>query len=90
LARKNFTKNPAIFISHAGCFLPLLLTSNLLFGWIFFSPKHWLAIEAVLILLFIICVSITIKEAKNFYKKDDDVIDIQAEVISEKVKLGKE
>jgi len=48
------TQNSFVFFNQVGCLLPLLLIFNLFFGWVFLRPLHWLILEAVLFLLFLL------------------------------------
>jgi len=77
-----------VFLSGTGCLLPALIIFNLLFGWIFFKPLHWLIIEAVLILLFIIKGSLfTRRIISASSRKRDNAIDVEAEVVEDKRRL---
>ena len=77
-----------VFLSGTGCLLPALIIFNFLFGWIFFKPLHWLIIEAVLILLFIIKGSLfTRRIISASSRKRDNAIDVEAEVVEDKRRL---
>ncbi len=76
---------PFVFFSSTGCLLPSLIIFNLFFGWIFLKPLYWVAIEAILLLLFVINGYVmTRKIISASGKKRDNVIDVEAEVIREK------
>ena len=72
-----------VFFSRRGCLLPLLITLNLLLGWIFLRPIHWLIIEAVLVLFFIVNSYIITRRMFSSSKRDD-VIDVKGEVVKDK------
>lgn len=77
-----------VFFSQSGCLLPLLILLNLFFGWILLKPLTWLAIEGILIFLFIVNILILSKHISTLSpKKDKDVIDVEGEVVEEKLKL---
>jgi hypothetical protein len=68
-----------------GCLLPLLIILNLFFGRIFFSLKLWLAIEGVLIALFIINSYIFTRQFFSVAKPvRKNVVDVQGEVVEER------
>lgn len=71
----------------SGCFLPFLIIFNLIFGRLFFDTRHWLAIEGILIIIFIIHVCIFGKRIINSVKRKDNVIDVEGEVIKDREKL---
>ena len=75
------------FFSYGGCLLPLLIISNLFFGWMFFRPKTWLSIEGVLILLFIINSYVLARRISSFSFKAHEAIDVEGEVIEDRHKL---
>jgi len=77
-----------VFFSRAGCFLPLLIIFNLLFGWIFLKPLHWLLVEAILILFFIISGYVIMRKIISSSKRND-AIDIEGEVVEDKKRLKK-
>jgi hypothetical protein len=83
-----------ISVTGAGCLLPLLVFLNLIFGWLIFKPVTlWLAIEGILIVLFLLNSYIFIKRFSSFSssKKNknaiDNAIDVEGEVIEEKQRL---
>lgn len=87
--------NKTVLVSRAGCFLPLLIIFNLLFGWMFFRPLYWLLIEAGLVLVFMFSSAITVRkifsqaqQPTNTRRKD--AIDVESEVIDDHKQLGKE
>lgn len=72
-----------------GCLLPSLIVLNLFFGRIFFSVKHWLIIEGVLILLFMLSAYIfTRRFFSDSTPKRRNVVDIEGEVVQEREALG--
>jgi len=75
-----------VFFSRTGCFLPLLIIFNLLFGWIFLRPLHWLLVEAILILFFIISGYVIMRKIISSSKRND-AIDIEGEVVEDKREL---
>ncbi|MDD4894887.1 MAG: hypothetical protein PHW54_06215 [Candidatus Omnitrophica bacterium] len=77
-----------VFLSGAGCLLPALIIFNFLFGWIFFKPLHWLIIEGVLILLFVIKgLLFTRRIISNSPRKHGNAIDVEAEVVEDRRRL---
>jgi len=74
---------------NSGCFLPFLIIFNLFFGRLFFSFKVWLAIEGILVGLFVISAYIFSRRIiKNMKEKSrGNVIDVEAEVVNEREKL---
>jgi hypothetical protein len=60
---------------------------NLLFGWMFLKPLHWLFIEGIMILLFIINAHIAARKIFPSSSKHGNAIDIEGEVVEEKKKL---
>jgi hypothetical protein len=50
------------FVTQTGYLLPLLILLNLFFGWMFFKPLHWLLIEGIMVLLFILNVRIMMRK----------------------------
>ena len=82
MANKSF-----FFVTQAGCLLPFLIMFNLLFGWVFLKPLHWLSIEGIMILLFIINAHIVARKIFPSSSKHSNVIDVEGEVIEEKKKL---
>jgi len=76
-----------LFFSGSGCLLPFLIIFNFLFGWIFLKHLHWLIIEAILVLFFIINGYVmTRKIISASSRKRGDVIDVKAEVVEERHK----
>lgn len=64
--------------------MPSLIILNLFFGLLFFKPRHWLIIEAVLVLLFLLNTYIfTRKVVSDFPRKHSDVIDVEGKVVDE-------
>ena len=76
-----------LFVSQAGCLLPILILLNLFFGWLFFKPLTWLAIEASLILLFMFNSYILARRISSASRKNRKIIDVEGEVQEEKDKL---
>ena len=76
-----------VFFSRSGCLLPLLIILNLFFGWLFLKLWHWLLIEAILILLFIVNAYIITRKILSVSSRRDNVVDVEGEVIEEKKKL---
>jgi membrane protein implicated in regulation of membrane protease activity len=74
---------------NSGCVLPFLIIFNLFFGRLFFSFKAWLAIEGILVGLFVISAYIFSRRIiKNMKEKSrGNVIDVEAEVVNEREKL---
>jgi len=69
----------------SGCLLPLLIVLNLFFGRLFFSASHWLAIEGILVLLFLFNSYITARRVfSSSRKKRSNVIDVEGKVIKDK------
>jgi len=73
-----------VFFSGSGCLLPVLIILNLLFGWIFFRPKLWLIVQAILLVLFVINAYISARKIISPSSKRDDIIDVEAEVVEDK------
>jgi len=76
-----------LFVSQAGCLLPILILLNLFFGWLFFKPLSWLAIEAALIFLFLLNSYILARRISSASRKNRKIIDVEGEVQEEKDKL---
>jgi len=75
----------------AGCLLPALMLLNLFFGWMFLSTRAWLCLEGALILLFVLNASVLVRRVRSWARpKSGKIIDVDAEVIDEKLKLKKE
>ncbi len=84
---KDNTLRSFVFFSGSGCLLPFLIIFNLLFGWIFLKPLHWLVIEATLVLFFIINGYVMIRKIISASsKKHPDVIDVKGEVVKDRKK----
>ncbi|MFH1888479.1 MAG: hypothetical protein ABH806_00145 [Candidatus Omnitrophota bacterium] len=77
-----------VFLSGSGCLLPAFIIFNLLFGWIFLSPVHWMITEGVLILFFVIKGLIVTRRVVSSVSRRDDAIDVEAKVLDEKDKPG--
>jgi hypothetical protein len=77
-----------LIFSQTGCFLPLLFLINLIFGWMFFKPLTWLAIEGVILLLILINSLLLVRRISSLTKTKSNVIDIEGEVVEEKKKLN--
>ncbi len=77
----NLTKS-AIVLGGSGCFLPFLLVFNLFFGWIFLGFLPWMAVQALLVLLFLFSAALTAKKL-NSSSKHEDVIDVEAKVMDD-------
>ena len=75
-----------IFYS-SGCLLPFLIIFNLFFGRLFFNTLHWLAIEGILIVIFVVYAHVFSRRIINSVKRKDNVIDVEGEVIQDKKKL---
>lgn len=73
-----------LFVSRAGCLLPLFIFLNLFFGWMFFKPAIWLSVEGILILLFVINSYIFIRKVSGFSSKRSEAIDVRGEVLDDK------
>jgi len=75
----------------AGCLLPALMLLNLFFGWMFLSTGVWLCLEGVLILLFVLNASVLVRRVRSWARpKSGKIIDVEAEVVEERLKLKKE
>jgi len=71
-----------MLIAYSGCLLPLLIVLNLFFGKLFFNTSHWLAIEGILVLLFLLNSYISIQRFfRPGRKKRDGAIDVEGKVI---------
>ncbi|PIP19493.1 MAG: hypothetical protein COT38_03055 [Candidatus Omnitrophica bacterium CG08_land_8_20_14_0_20_41_16] len=73
----------------SGCLLPFLIVFNLIFGRLFFNTRHWLTIEGVLILLFMLYSYIFSRRIINSVRRKDNVIDVEGEIVKEKEVLKK-
>ena len=77
-----------VFSSRAGCLLPLLIILNLLFGWRIFKPLEWLAVGAVLALLFIFNSIVVARQVfPRGSSRRSGAIDVEAEVMEGDNKL---
>jgi len=76
-----------LIFSQTGCFLPMLFLFNLIFGWIFFKPLTWLAIEGIILLLILINSLLLVKRISSLAKTKSNVIDVEGEVVEEKKKI---
>jgi hypothetical protein len=76
----------------AGCLLPALILLNLFFGWMFLEPRTWACLEGILILLFMLNASVLIRGVRAWArpKSSDGVVDVEAEVVDDKLRLNKE
>ncbi len=73
-----------ILLSQAGCLLPGLLLFNFVFGWLFLKPLIWIAVELVLLLLFMVNSVVTARKVMSVVSsKDDSVIDVEAQVVDD-------
>lgn len=81
--------NKSFFITaQSGCLLPVLIFFNLFFGRLFFKPLSWAAIEAALILLFILNLYFFTKSiSSSSIIKKSNVIDTEGEVVEDKKSL---
>lgn len=71
------------FVSQTGCLLPILILFNLFFGWMFFRPLVWLAIEGVLALLFILNSYFLAKRVSSFAPRRGRVVDAEGEIVED-------
>jgi hypothetical protein len=76
-----------LFVSQAGCLLPILILLNLFLGWLFFKPLTWLAIEGALVLLFMLNSYILARSISSASRKNRKIIDVEGEVVEERDKL---
>ncbi|MFC1675318.1 hypothetical protein ACFL1K_05495 [Candidatus Omnitrophota bacterium] len=72
------------FLSRTGCFLPFLIFFNLFFGWMFLRPAHWLLLEGLLILFFLINSYIITRKVVSTASRYDNTIDTEGEVVDER------
>jgi len=75
------------FVTQTGCLLPFLIVLNLLFGWMFLKPLHWLLVEGIMISLFIINVRIAATKIYPPRPKQGNVIDVEGKVVEEKKEI---
>lgn len=73
--------------SSPGCLLPFLILFNLFFGWLFFKPLIWLAVEGLLVFIFMLSSYITLRRMARAPRKRGDVIDVEAKVVREEKRL---
>lgn len=78
-----------VFFVQSGCVLPLLMIFNLFFGWLFLSPLLWLAVEAILIVLFLANSFLLAKKMVFGPSKRKGAIDVEGHVVEEKDNHGK-
>jgi uncharacterized membrane protein len=76
-----------LFVSQAGCLIPFLMVFNLFFGWLFLKPLMWLAVEGILIIMFLINSYIFSRKLSSYSKKQEDYIDVEGEVVKERKKI---
>jgi hypothetical protein len=75
--------NSMVFFSGAGCLLPLLISLNLFFGWIFLKPLLWISVETGLIILMLIYLKIATRRIYNRPRSKGKVIDVEGKVIKQ-------
>jgi hypothetical protein len=75
-----------VILANTGCLLPLLIILNFLFGWLFLELRHWLLVEAVLVLVFILNSYIMARRLFRSPKHAEGVIDVEGEVVEDKEK----
>jgi len=78
----------SVLISSGGCLLPFLIVFNLFFGHLFLKTSHWLALEGILIALFIFNSYLFTKRLFSAAKKRDNVIDVEGKVVHDQHKLS--
>lgn len=84
-----------VFAGQAGCLLPLLIMLNLLFGrTIFKSTYLWLAVEAALILIFVVKIHFFVQKITQQFRpgsggsvRSGRVVDVEGEVVEDKKKI---
>jgi len=79
----------SIFLfSYSGCLIPLLLVLNFLFGGLFLKFKHWLLLEAILFLLFLLNTFLFSRKIFSAVSRPrhSDVIDVEGEIVEEEHK----
>jgi len=76
-------------IRYNGCLLPALILANLFFGRLFFSVKHWLIIEAILVLLLMLSSYIFTRRLFSGAAtiRRSNVVDIEGEVVEERQQI---
>lgn len=74
-----------MILTYNGCLLPLLIVLNFFFGRLFFKTDQWLAIEGVLILLFLLSSYIMTRRifSSGPKAKAGNVIDVEGEAVEE-------
>jgi hypothetical protein len=77
-----------VFFSGSGCLVPALIIFNLLFGWIFLTPRQWLITEGVLVLFFVINGFIATRKISSVYPRHEDVIEVEGKVVDDKHESG--
>jgi hypothetical protein len=82
-----FQHNSFVFLAHTGCLLPFLILFNFLLGWVFLKPLAWLAVEALLILLFLLNSYLLAKRTSASILRGKGAIDTEAEVLEEPGKI---
>jgi hypothetical protein len=80
----NSSHRSVLFLSQAGCLLPFFIIFNLCFGWLFLKFTHWLILEAVLVLLFMLNSFIFTRKIISRAQGRDGAIDVKAEVVEDK------
>lgn len=71
-----------MFIASGGCLLPLLIILNLFFGKLFFTSGQWLAIEGILVLLFLLNSYISLRRLSSpDSKRRRGAIDVEGKVV---------
>ncbi|MDD2679639.1 MAG: hypothetical protein PHO03_02390 [Candidatus Omnitrophica bacterium] len=74
-----------MLISYSGCLLPLLIVLNLFFGQFFFKASQWLAIEGILVALFLLNSYIVTRRFKSSQRNNPkNVIDVEGKVVEDK------
>ncbi len=73
-----------MMLSYNGCWLPAFILLNLFFGRLFFKITHWLVIEGVLILLFLLSAYIHARRIFSPRTKAVNVIDVEGKVVEDR------
>ena len=73
-----------MILTYNGCLLPLLIVLNFFFGRLIFKTGQWLAVEGVLILLFLLSSYIMTRRIFSPRPKPGSVIDIEGKAVEEK------
>ena len=71
-------------MSQAGCLVPFLIVFNLFFGWLIFKPLIWLAIEGVLVIIFLLNSFFISRKIGSQHKERSDAIDVEGTVVDGK------